>query len=384
MDMYQDIINTLASNEYYHLKKDINKLVNDSTFIQRIVKIHNPIVFDRFIKMCEFKIDTTPLYEERRKFIKNSLYHLTLSNVCEFFEVDDIELAKKYIDEYIVTFYFSDNYYNFMTNLYQMTNYLSVAKKKHLVSDLNLDLYKEFVELRNMSFIDKLLFFKLLLDDNLNLLERFYDDIFNTREDSHKELVNSVIKLNHDSNLYKKDISNNLGVDVYLLNGEKFYGFLRNISIPSSDLSKPDYVNSKGKRLGHSFTFFGDTNISSSGTDGVKLFYDNIDYKKIMYVYHADAHTKKMNKLNDYLSEKENEILLPASLLAKTRSYNEVYIKGGIEGIKPTALICYDTITNDDILFAKTFNLSILVINTSKYPPINYEDEDYNINTYVI
>lgn len=383
MDMYQDIINKLATNDYYQVKKDIDKLINDSTFIQTIVKVHNPVIFDRFIKMCEFKIDTSPLYEERNKFIKKIIFNLTEDNICDFFGVNDKRIANRYLIEYIVSYYFSDNYYNFMTNLYQMTSYLRTPRKNHLVTESNINLYKEFVELRNMSFIDKLLFFRLLLDDR-NIRDMFYDDMNRVREDSHKELVDNVLKLNHDNGIYEEDLTNKLGVDVYLLDGEEFYGFVRNITIPSSDFSHEDYVYARGKRLGSSFSYIGNKNIGYMGNSGVLLYYDNIDYRKIMYVYHGDAHTKKMDKMDDYLSEKENEILLPANLVAKTNNYNEIYIKGSDEGIKPTAIVCFDSVTSDDISFAKRFNLSILIIKKEKYKSIDTFDEDYDLNTYVI
>ena len=64
--MYQSIINTLGSSDYYIIKKDIYKLINDADFIKEIIKVHNPIVFDRFVKtlflilefsLCEEKED---------------------------------------------------------------------------------------------------------------------------------------------------------------------------------------------------------------------------------------------------------------------------------------------------------------------------------------
>ena len=119
--MYQSIINTLNSSDYYLVKKDINKLINDSTFIQEIIRIHNPIIFDRFIKMCEYKIDTTILYEERNKFIKKSLNSLTSDSVNNFFN-SNLVISNRYLIEYIVEYYFQDNYYNFLTNFYIMTS----------------------------------------------------------------------------------------------------------------------------------------------------------------------------------------------------------------------------------------------------------------------
>lgn len=389
--MYQDIINTLASDEYYLVKNDIDKLVNDSSFIQKIVTIHNPIVFDRFVKMCEYKMDTSILYEERNKFIRKTILSLNKENIYDFFELNTLDksrqdvIADRYLTEYIVYYYFGDNYYNFMTNFYQMIMYLNRVKKD-LVNKLNIDLYQEFVNLRNMSFEDKIGFFRLLLDD-INVMEMFYDDMDIVKKDSHKGLTDASLKLTHDSPIYKKDLSKRFGVDLYYLNGEEFYGFVRCLISKRDDLSdQNNYVLSKKGRLGYSFSYIGDKNIGTSDYDSksVALFYDDIDYKNIMYVHHADLHANKMNEQTTYLSEKENELLTPAGLIANTNNYNEVYIKAGHDGIKPKALICYDTITNNDILFAKKYELAILLINKDKYKRFEKHEEDYIENTYII
>ena len=100
-----------------------------------------------------------------------------------------------------------------------------------------------------------------------------------------------------------------------------------------------------------------------------------------MYVHHSDLHAKKMEVQNDYLSEKENEIITPSSLIAHTNNYNEIYI---VDKPKPKALVCYNTITDNDIAFAKKYNLSILLMNREKYKSYVTYDDDYMDNTYVI
>ena len=174
---------------------------------------------------------------------------------------------------------------------------------------------------------------------------------------------------------------------MYYLNGEEFYGFVRCLSIPRTYLFNHfDYVNSNKNRLGYSFSYIGDRNIGTTDYEqkSVVLFYDNIDYRNIMYVHHADLHSGKMTIQDDYLSTKENEILSPNSLIANTKNYNEIYIKSNGNGIRPKALICYDNITDNDIGFARKYNLSLLLINRDKYKRYETFDDDYESYTYVI
>lgn len=367
---YCDILEALASSDYYKVRNKCNLLVNDNLFLKMIVKINDPFVFDRFIKMIEYKMDTNILYENRCTYIKEVL----LSK-------DANTLPSKWISEYIIAYFFRDNYYNYMVNLFEMVSYISRVKK-NIIDNSHIKIYSEFRGLNNASFEEKIDLFKKYM--NSDLVTMFYDDMRNTKDDSYKELVNSSIKIEHDSNVYCKDISKNYGIDVYYLNGEEFYAFVKCFPINRNDLSDHrDYINLNDNRLGHSFSYIGDKNIGTVDYEQKKvvLIYDNIDYNNIMYVHHGDLHAKKMDIQDDYLSEKQNEITLPSKLIADTKNYNEIYITGKI---KPKALICYDTITTDDILFAKKYNLSLLLINKSKYKRYESFDEEYEDNTYVI
>ena len=386
MNNYQEIYNLLNSDDYYKVKKNIDELINNPSFIKRITKEINPFVFDRFIKMCEFKIDTAEIFEERKIFIKEIIDNLNKDNAYDVFKIDKNELLlNRYLIEYIISYYYQDNYYNFMTNLYQMLTYLRHINKD-LVNKEHIKLYKEFVVLRHMSFTDKIGFFRLLLDD-INVMEIFYDDLSKVRDDSHYELVNRTIKLNRNNKIYNKDISEKLKIDVYNLDGEPFFGFVRCLAIPKGNLfNYYREVNAEEGRLGFSFSYIGDKNIGTIDDDGkgVTLFYDNIDYKNIMYVHHADLHSKRMRIQDDYLSIKENEIVTPESLIANTNNYNEIYIKSDGKGIRPKALVCYDKIDEKDIAFAKKHHVAILVINRSKYKRFHTFDEDYDDYSYTI
>ena len=372
MQDYHEIFDILASDDYESIKTISDNLTNDEAFLKQIINIKNPRIFDRFIKMVQYKMDTTELCEQRNKYIKK-----TILNNAE-------ELPNNWLDEYIIHYFFEDNYYNFMTNLFQMIRYIGDTGKV-LVSDNNLKIYSEFVDLNKLSNLEKAKLFKKYYQ-NENIMEMFYNDLNIVREDSHLKLVNNITKLNKDDEIYQSDLSKRMQVDIYYLSGEPFYGFVRCFSINRGDsYNNYDYIYSIGNQLGYSFSYISDKNIGTIDSDGkcVTLFYDNIDYKNIMYVHHADLHAKKMQVQDDYLSVKENEILSPDSLIARTNNYNEIYIKSDTK-IKPTALICYDNITGNDIAFAKRYELVLLLIDTKKYKSYKTFDEDYDSNSYCI
>lgn len=387
MDDYSKVIDILNSDDCYMVKNHINELINDQGFIDRIIIEKNPFVFDRFMKMCEYKIDTSVIYERRDKYIYKLINKLTGDNYHEILGLKNTstdKVVKRFLTEYIVNYYFHDNYYNVMSNFFQMIKYLRSTGKK-LVSKDHINLYNEFVRLLDLPMEEQIkLFYNHSTD---NIIEMFYDDMTTVKEDSHKELVDKTIKLTKHSELYQKDTSERLDIDVYMLDGEDFYGFVRCLAIRSDEThAKEDYVLCKSQRLGYSFSYIGSNNIGTIDDEGknVTLFYDNIDYRNIMYVHHADLHAGKMEVQDEYLSEKENEIFTPNRLVAQTKNYNEVYIKAGNNGIYPTALVCYDRISTTDIAFAKKYNLAILVIMRNKYKKFNTYDDDYNDYSYVI
>ena len=114
-------------------------------------------------------------------------------------------------------------------------------------------------------------------------------------------LVDKSLKLNHELEIYQRDISKRLGVDVYQLDGEPFYGFVRSLSLKDKNKKGEEtYVYSQKERLGYSFSYVSGHEIGTIDPkgNGIILYYDNIDYQNIMYVHHTDMHTGAIKKLN--------------------------------------------------------------------------------------
>ena len=144
------------------------------------------------------------------------------------------------------------------------------------------------------------------------------------------------------------------------------------------------YINSNLNRVGYSFSYISDKNIGTIDYEckKVSLMYDSINPKNISYVHHSDLHSSRKEEQKTYMTNKINEIRIPNHLIAYTNGYNEIVINGN--NILPKALICYDEITTDDILFANKYHLSILLINSKKYRRSDAEYEGFYDNTYCI
>ena len=410
---FEKLLNILSTDTLYK-EPDFLKSFNYNNHIKEISSISNPLIYDKLMKYLEFKEDTNKFNEERNIYLKKLLFNQKDDNILDLFskinisnyhnsilftsrEISYLEreenninkafewISNRWMNNYLANYFFQDNFYNFITNFLQMTNYLRFSKK-NLVKVENLKIYNEFLKVGDLSFKEKLDYFKKNYQ-RTDLMELFYDDMRKVKDDCYKELVNSSLKPNKNLAIYNKDLSNKFDLDVYYLNGEEFFAFVRCFQVERDDLSDNiDYLFSRNNRYGYSFSYISNYNISTidESNKNVILLYDNIDYNDIIYVHHADLHTGKINKLIDtYVSQKENELTTPHLLSINTKSYNEIYIKGEKE-IKPCSLVCYDEVTINDVNFAKKYHLSIVIINSKKYRAKKAFDEDYDEYSYII
>ncbi len=375
MDEFNYIINFFSSvGSIFNIDKDNSEKLAQIDFhkyLTKISKIDNPNLYDHIIKYLEYKDDVSIFDEERKKYIEKKM--LNADNIKD-----------EWYTEYIIQYFFGDNYYNFIINVFNMLSYYR-SINGNFISLENLKIYERFNNISKLTLNEKRELFREYYRKSNSIKEMFYDDMRKVKDRCYKRLVDRALKLNKDSNVYNQKLSNKYNVDVYYLNGEEFYAFVRTFSINRNDLSdKANYINSNLNRLGYSFSYISDKNIGTTDFEQKKvvLLYDQINPNNISYVHHADIHSSRKIKQDTYLSNKVNELSSPDRLAMMANGYNEVYINGN--NIVPTALICYDNITNDDVLFAKKYNLSIVLMNTSKYRRDDGRYEDFFDNSYTL
>ncbi len=401
---------SILKNEIDYNSRRLLDSINLNNYIDNIISIDNPYMYDRLIKYMEFKYDTAEFNEKRNKYIEKRILDAYDDGILKIFlginknnyqdsilftdaekkylsqNIDKISellknISNRWIDEYIVYYFFQDNYYNFLVNLSQMSEY---AKKFNNLVDLNnLKLYNEFNNISNLTVKEKIVLFKKYY--NKNLMEMFYDDMRKTKDYSYERLVNASLKLNKNNNIYNSVLSNKYGIDVYYLNGEKFFAFVRCFNIERNDMSdKNDYIFSNLGNDSYSFSYISDKNIGTIDYEQkmVVLVYDSINPRNISYIHHSDIHKKSEKNKYTFLSYKINEIITPEKLISETNNYNEIVVND--TNIKPASLICYNEITSNDIAFANKYQLSILLINKDKYKRYEFYDEDFYDNTYVL
>ena len=119
--------------------------------------------------------------------------------------------------------------------------------------------------------------------------------------------------------------------------------------------------------------------------DYVILGFNDFNIDNIMHLYKSDSYSQK-----EFGSNRVPTVENSDNLLKITEGYNEILMKESRK-LKPSYVVCYDTIKQGDILTSRHFgNIPLIVINTQKYNTsitnINPEKDTYitPVEAYII
>lgn len=359
-------------------------LINSQKIIKKYVKVSDSNKYREYINNLyiknEFMVDC--IEKERRKYVKKLISGVNDEGVFSEYEdaINDFDLIPKYdieiqgylynmdyerlrevtsknIFEMVIDCNFKDFAFNFFTNLKNILEYNLVNMCKIIPYD-RLCLYKKIVNYENIDFKEKKDFMNLF-DDNINYCEKFYEDFYNCRMHSYKTIVDSLVNLKEDNHLYSQDLSTKYGISIYELNGEEFYSLVHNTSV-----RKNCYKDIEIKDLPTiSCALIGDKNVCVHGSyDSVFFGYFNFNYKNIMHVCNTDSFSCGLESSN-----KVQFIGTPESLIDESIGNNEILISEVNDKLIPDYIVCFNDITEYDVMLANDMSIPILKINTKCY-----------------
>ena len=367
MDKYEEVLKIL-DKEYISLKDQefiihfFENKKGNSKYIENISNMKNQSIYLKIMHLIENDMDVSEIEDRRRKYIIKVIDDYKNNN-----------LTNKEIIDYIIYYFVGDNYYNFLVNFNQMLLYMKHINKI-LISKDHIKFYQDCLRLKDLNREDMILFF----NQNRNktkFFEMFYDDMRIIKNHSYNDLTSKSLVLEKNNKLYDKKLSNKLGIDVYYLDGEEFYAFVRCI-LPNKDGFNIDDIYCNLPKKYYSFSYIGNKNIGTIdkvNNMGITLLYSNINSNNIVHVHHMDSSSSISSKNEVFVSNKINEISSADSLIRDTKCYNEIVIKKGDFGIKPAAIICFNEIQDKDLEISHKYKLPIVLINCNKY----YYDESY-------
>ena len=367
MDKYEEVLKIL-DKEYISLKDQefiihfFENKKGNSKYIKNISNMKNQSIYLKIMHLIENDMDVSEIEDRRRKYIIKVIDDYKNNN-----------LTNKEIIDYIIYYFVGDNYYNFLVNFNQMLLYMKHINKI-LISKDHIKFYQDCLRLKDLNREDMILFF----NQNRNktkFFEMFYDDMRIIKNHSYNDLTSKSLTLEKNNKLYDKKLSNKLGIDVYYLDGEEFYAFVRCI-LPNKDGFNIDDIYCNLPKKYYSFSYIGNKNIGTIdkvNNMGITLLYSNINSNNIVHVHHMDSSSSISSKNEVFITSKINEISSADSLIRDTKCYNEIVIKKDDFGIKPAAIICFNEIQDKDLEISHKYKLPIVLINCNKY----YYDESY-------
>ena len=364
MNNFNDILKIISNFDYTsedekNIRSFFKSNVHNNIIINKLSHLKNPYIYIALIHLIENDVDVSIIEEKRVAYIKKVLNN-------------SVNLSLDWVKEYIIYYFFKDNYYNFLVNYNNMLIYMKYIGK--ILIPLNhVYFYNQCINLNKMDLDNQLKLFNQYADNNIS--EMFYDDMRIVKNHSYNDLVSNTLNLKSNVSIYNKKLSEQYGVLVYFLNGEEFHAFVRYF-IADDNIYNKDNLYCKLPKEYYSFSYIGDKNIGTIGKidfDGILLMYQDIDPNYITHVHHTDSASSVSSNRDVFISKKINEIHSSKSIIRDTEYYNEIVVKKTKNGIIPTSIVCFDEIKDKDLEVAHKYNLPIVLINSKKY----YYDDGY-------
>ena len=370
------VTNTDEVNNYIKTKENnfINSY-NDNTCISPYKEI-----FESFKKLKEALLNDDDNYFEYRYQYVRLINHYddddinmileekykegNINGVYEYLK----ELSDRELSNYIIDYNFEENYHNIMIDVRELLRFYydgNVVLPKERA-----ELYEQISNIDYLSIEEKKELHNTL--KKINMKEIFYDDMSYARYIVNEAIKNYSLTIESIKKYRDSKLSQQYGVDVYVMHDEPFFGIVK------SSRHVPDELPT-----GHSYSLVGNDCVATYGSPEKSntFLYDaeELNPEQIVHVYPFDSFTmfKPFNS-EDKATNRVHPLMMPEEITGLSAgSYSEILILE--QGTKPTdidkkipelkriALYCVDEISEQDIETAKNQGLGIILVSSKKY-----------------
>lgn len=363
---------------YTKLALELNK------YYRKIIESYNSeqdlfIDYIKYLNGNNYSEDNYLFSKEINDFLNNS------DNKDEIISFLRKETSLK-ISEVIIDLLFKDNIYNVKLNIMEILRYTEDIKQK-LINDDNLNFYKTILNIDSMNNSEKIILYNKLKNKNISAM--LYDDIRVLKDFSYRSIKDSLTNIVGNEQLKNTILSDKYGIDIYELNGEKFYMLVKSMN-PITEKTNILETNQKNYSIERGcYSLIGSDNIDVYNKQFVYGFVNGFIPENIISVFETDCFSRESDEpiLNeDYGTTAVNRLMTPDQIVngldsnKKTR-YSEIQIAGKIN---PDFIVTFDEINELAVSESKRLNIPIVVINTKKYEnnkkrsnPFNNENLQY-------
>lgn len=291
-------------------------------------------------------------YNNEYKIKDKSIESIFANHYKASYESLDIDL--KLVINLVIDNLFQDNLRNVCIDIEEL---LSANLKYNLIPESHLDFYKKILDIYSYTLIDVINLYKEYKD--YDIVSLLYDDIRLLKTRVYQDIINSLIKIEDINNLKNNKLSEINNTSIYEFTGEKF-------TLLVSCLIKEQEDITNYKR--NCYSLISDKNMHVFMDNSLIFGYTNIDPNYIMHIYEQDAYSNDLVGGSNYVSRlRDKDYILSSNYTNEVQIINDYYDDTLYKRIKPSYIVCFDTINDRTLQASKTMNLPIILIHKEKY-----------------
>ena len=307
------------------------------------------------------------------------IYDFIVNNDLEGLKTFFQEQSNALLTDMIIDYSFEEVYDNVFKDLEQLLHL--DGETEDILDEESRDLYSRVLRLDDLPYEEKIALLERL--KSRDCVQEFYDYYLNART-RFEELVNSSVLNEESIQRFRSPISDELGVDVYVLDGEPFYALVKSIGYKGEVLEES--AISMGETTSMSIISSEKLSTFVEPSEGYNLVYSALPSRQTIHTYPVDSFTGRGRNSDGVFvgSNRVNQLMTPEELVRASTDYNEILVSQRpspknrnkddevaerLEDIPVLGLLCYDEITEKDVESARNLGCSIVCVKTKRYTP---------------